>query len=663
MPPDSALTDTASPPTSSSAAALVCATPDELAAAAQRAVTAAQQAVARIAGGIAEVDELLDTYDDATTALADAAAVADLVTKAHPDARMRVAAEQAQQLVQRHTTEIDLNRNVQQALAGLDRSGMAPATRHWVERTLQKFRRAGVDRDDATRDRVRQLRQELVETGQAFARNINSDTRSAQLPPAALAGLPADWVRGHPAGPDGTVTVTTDNPDVVPVLNYCHDPAVREQLLRLWRQRGHPANLEVLQRMLRLRHELATLLGYPSWAAYVTEDKMIGTEDAAAEFITRVSQLATPRMRRDYTALLARKQADDPGATAVDPWDNRYLIERVRAERYALDSQALRPYFEYGRVRDGLMAVAARLFGVEFRARTDVPVWHPEVTAYDVLEHGTLLGRIFLDMHPRPDKFSHAAMYSMATGKVVETEAGQTTVRVPECALLCNFPRPGELLEHRNVETFFHEFGHLLHHVLSGRQRWSGVAGIKTEWDFVEAPSQLLEEWTLDATTLATFAVHHETGEAIPAELVERLRAADGFGTGVWACQQMFYAELSLELHRGDPEGRDPLAIEQQAQRRHTPFPHMPETWLHLSFGHLDGYSAIYYTYLWSLVIAKDLFTAFGPDLLDPEAAARYRRAVLAPGGAAPAAQLVRDFLGRDYTFDAFGRWLDEQPD
>src|SRR5690606_4456806 len=346
---------------------------------------------------------------------------------------------------------------------------------------------------------------------------------------------------------------------------------------------------------------------------------------------------------------------DDPAATVVDPWDTSYLQERVKAEQYAFDSLALRPYFEFSRVLEGVMTVATKLFGVTFQPRPDAAVWHPEVVAYDVHEGDTLLGRIYLDLHPRPDKFSHAAMFPMVTGK-----AGR---RVPEGALVCNFPRPGELLRHSDVETFFHEFGHLLHHVFGGHQRWAGISGIRTEWDFVEAPSQLLEEWARDPATLATFAVHHETGEPIPAELVTQLRAAEEFGKGLFVRQQMFYAALSLELYRRDPASIDLVAVEREVQERHSPFPYVDGTSMHLSFGHLDGYSAIYYTYMWSLVIAKDLFTGFDASaLLAPEAASRYRQTILAAGGSAPAASLVRDFLGREHRFDAYQAWLDASP-
>jgi thimet oligopeptidase len=502
---------------------------------------------------------------------------------------------------------------------------------------------------------VRELQEELVAIGQDFDRNIRSDTRAARLEPAALAGLPEDYVRSHPVDDDGLVAITTDYPDLVPVLTYATDAGTREQLWRLQRQRAHPANIDVLHRMLARRYELARLLGYPDWAQYAAEDKMIGNAAHIAEFIDRITVAASPRATREYDEMLARKRVDRPEATAVDRWDFWYLEDRIKAERFALDTQAIRPYFEYGRVKAGLMALCERLFGIEFHRRTDIPVWHDEVECYEVFDGGRILGRIFLDMHPRQDKFNHNACFPMTRGK-----AG---VRVPECALVCNVPRPGDapaLLLHSDVEMFFHEFGHVLHSVLGGQVRWSGSSGFACEWDFVEAPSQLLEEWVRDAQSLATFAVHYQTGAPLPAEMVDRLRAAREFGKGTFVLQQMAYAALSFELYNGDPAGVDPMEVERRTNDRIVPFAYVEDTYMPLGWGHLDGYSALYCTYMWSLVIAKDLFTVFSREgLLSPTVAGRYRESVLAPGGSAPAADLVHDFLGRPYTFDAYQVWLD----
>ncbi len=592
-----------------------------------------------------EFDELMDRIDTARR-------LASTMTYCHPDAAMRKAGEEAEAAADKVVTSLALDRALYGRLAGVDLSASDAATQHWVTKVLRDFRRAGALLPKPEQGRLRELREELVKVGQAFARNIASDTRIAELPPSALDGLPSDYVNAHPVGEDGLVRVSTDYADLFPFMSYSRSPQAREQVWKMFRQRGYPDNIEVLKQLLTLRKEMATLLGYTSYAQFVTEDKMIGSDVAAAEFIAKISAAAKSRMDSDYATLLARKQVEDPSATEVDPWDVAYLLERVKAEQFAFDSQAMRPYFEYSRVKNGLMALAGDLFGIEFVARPDVEVWHEEVEAYDVLENGVKIGRILLDNHPRPDKFSHAMAKAMVVGKKGS--------RLPECVLVCNFPRPGGLMLPNEVTTFFHEFGHLLHHVFGGSQRWAGISGIRNEWDFVEAPSQLLEEWTRDPATLARFAVHHETGETIPAELVEQMRAADEFGKGLQVRQQMAYADLSLSLYTADPAQVDMVQTERDAFARHLPYKPVDDVWFHLSFGHLDGYSAIYYTYMWSLVIAKDLFTAFDEsNLLDRSTALRYREMVLAPGGSQSAAALVRNFLGRDYRFDAYKAWLD----
>lgn len=618
-----------------------------------RARAAAERLAARAGGrdGLAA----LAAYDEVFGVLAEAGARASLGRNVHPDPALRDAAEACEREVDAATTELSVDPRLYAALREVDGAGFDPASQHLLAKALRDFRRAGVDRDEATRARVRALRDELTRIGQEFGRNIKDDVRTLALPAAALEGLPDDFRRAHPPGPDGQVTLTTDNPDYVPFITYARSSQAREALWRLYRLRGHPKNLEVLSRMLSRRAALARLLGYPSWAAYATEDKMIGSDAAAAELIARVTAASARRMERDFAQLLARKREDDPAAERVQPWDSAWLQERVKAEQYGFDAREVRPYFEYRRVKEGVLALAGRLFGVELVPVHGAALWHSDVEAYDVLEQGRSLGRVYLDMHPRDGKYKHYAQFTLAAGV-----QGQ---RLPEGVLVCNFPRPGAepaLLEHGEVRTFLHELGHLMHHVLGGHTRWATQSGVATEWDFVEAPSQMLEEWVWDPEALAGFARHVESGAPIPAELVARMRAADEYGKGLWVRQQMFYAALSLELHRRDPAGLDTTAVVAELQERYTPFRHVPGTAFQASFGHLDGYSAIYYTYMWSLVIAKDLFSVFRREgVLSRAPAERYRRAVLEPGGSRPAAELVEAFLGRPFTFDAFTEWLD----
>jgi thimet oligopeptidase len=265
------------------------------------------------------------------------------------------------------------------------------------------------------------------------------------------------------------------------------------------------------------------------------------------------------------------------------------------------------------------------------------------------------LGRIYLDMHPREGKYKHAAQFPL--------KDGVRGAQLPEGVLVCNFPDPKSggdaLMEHDDVVTMFHEFGHLMHHVLGGHQKWITQSGVATEWDFVEAPSQMFEEWAWRHDTLARFARHAKTGEVIPEALVEKMRRADKFGLGTATVQQIFYAAISLSFHRADPEGLDQLAEVQRLQKQYTPFKYVSGTRFHASFGHLVGYSAMYYTYQWSLVIAKDLLTPFEKKgLMAKDVTLAYRDKVLAPGGSRDAAELVRNFLGRDYDFAAYERYL-----
>ena len=656
---------TGSPSSSSAAVAhigasrLLVTTPQAFRDTCQADIVKAKHAADRFKQGAATRDplEALDDYDTAVALVADGLSRSGLARSVHPDEAMRTAAAACESDFEKANTELTLDRAIFERLAALRIGpGQADAaTLHYVTRLLRDFRRAGVDKDEPTRARIKALRDELVTLGQQFDDNIANDVRRLELDVADLDGLPDDFKRGHPAGPNGKVTLTTNNTDYQPFMTYSRSESGREAMWKLYRQRAHPQNGPVLARMLVVRRELANLLGFPTWADYITGDKMIGTRQNVADFIDRIVAASEKRMQADYASLVARRRRDKPDATRVDAWDGSYYQEKVKAEQYQFDSQTVRPYFEYSRVKQGVLDVTSRMFGLTYRPARDAAVWHADVEAYDVLEGETLLGRIYLDMFPRDNKYKHYAQFSLTGGK--------RDRMLPEGVLVCNFPKPGAqpaLMQHSDVETLFHEFGHLLHHVLGGRTRWAGIAGVATEWDFVEAPSQMLEEWVWTPETLQIFATHHQTGEPIPADLVRRMRAADEFGKGLTVRQQMFYASISLQLHARDPQGLDLRSLVSELQQALTPYAFVDGTYFEESFTHLNGYSAVYYTYMWSLVIAKDLFTVFNrAGLLNREAARQYRTHVLEPGGSAPAADLARSFLARPYSFKAFEDWLE----
>lgn len=602
--------------------------------------------------------QTLADYDRCFGLLNDVAARASLCRSVHPDPEMMRAAEQAEIAASQLESELTLDPQLFAVLDALDGNALPEDSRHLLDKARRDFRRAGVDRSDEIRAQITTLRDELTKIGQEFDRNIRDDRQTIRVRPEELAGLPEDYVAAHKPGDDGLCTISTDTPDYVPFITYADSAERRRELWQKYRQRALP-NREVLPRLLAKRDELAKLLGFPSWAAYATADKMIGSDTAAARFITEVAAGTKARADVDYRRMLAEKQRTAPTATAVDPWDAAYLHEKVTARECNYDAQAIRPYFEFNAVVAGVLAVTADLFGVTYQpvALASDATWHRDVLAYDVRDGERALGRVYLDLHPRDGKYKHFAQFTLQNGVRGEAPA--------EGVLVCNFtrPQPGApaLLEHAQVRTLFHEFGHLLHHVLGGQTRYALQSGVATEWDFVEAPSQLLEEWVWDPATLDRFARHYQTGATLPRELLARAEQAERYGKGLWAAQQMFYAALSLELHRANASGARPLDAEavhqktRELQAALTPYAPVDGTFFEASFGHLNGYSALYYTYMWSLVIAKDLYRAFRSE---KDASRRYRTTVLEAGGSQPASVLVERFLGRPLSTEAFFGWL-----
>jgi Zn-dependent oligopeptidase len=593
----------------------------------------------------------LQAFDTAVLVAVDAENRAGLAEQVHPSKPFRDAAQVCEQEVNRMLTDISLDKEMYNVLASLDGAKLDPAGSYYLRTALRDYHRAGVDRDDPTRDKIRNLQDELVKISQQFDENIAGDVRKLQVNASDLDGLPDDFKRSHPPDASGKVTLSTDNTDYFPFMDYSKSESARKAFFVLYRQRAYPKNIDVMGQLLQKRHELANVLGYPNWAAFITEDKMVGTEQNAADFIEKISVAAQPGAKRDYEELLTYKKKEDPKAESVNAWDVAHLRRGAVIEKFGYDSQVIRPYFEYSRVLQGILDITSQMYGITYKPVASPQVWHPEVTVYDVYDKGKLIGRIYFDMFPRENKYKHYATFTLATGK--------QGFRLPEYVLVCNFPKatggPG-LMERDDVITFFHEYGHLIHGIMKGNTGW---ALGDLENDFIEAPSQMFEEWPQDPAILKIFARHYKTNEPIPVELAEKAKAADKFGRALDVRTQMFYAAVSLDFYNRDPQGLDTDKLVAQLQAKYTPFQFVEGTHMQTAFGHLNGYSAIYYTYMWSLVIAKDMFTEFKKDgLLSPEVATKYRDTVLGASGTEPAAEMVRDFLGRPYSFQAYADWL-----
>ncbi len=598
-----------------------------------------------------DAEATLQAFDTAVLIASDAAARSGLAEQVHPSKPFRDAAQVCEQEASQLLTDISLDKDLYNVLASLDGSKLDGSGSYFLRTSLRDYHRSGVDRDDATRAKIRQLQDELVKIGQEFEQNIPADVRTLQLDASQLDGLPEDYKLAHKPDASGKVTLKTDNTDYLPFREYATNDAAQKEFYELYTHRAYPKNLEVLSRLLQKRYELATTLGYSDWAAYVTEDKMVATKQNAADFIEKITAASQAGAQRDYDQLLAYRKRQDPTATTVDIWNYHHFLHEATIEKYGYDSQAMRPYFEYSRVLQGILDLTSHMYGITYKRVTTAEVWHPDVTVYDVFDGNKLLGRIYFDMFPRENKYKHYATFSLATGK--------EGFRSPEYVLVCNFPQasngPG-LMERDDVITFFHEYGHLLHGIFRGSSKWPTG---DLENDFIEAPSQMFEEWPKDPAILQTFARHYKTNEPIPADLAQKAKAADDFGRALGVHMQMFYAAVSLNFYNRNPQGLDTTQLVAQLQERYTPFKYVADTHMQTAFDHLNGYSAVYYTYMWSLVIAKDMFTEFKADgLTNPVVARKYRDTVLEESGTKPAAGLVSDFLGRPYSFKAYEEWL-----
>lgn len=600
---------------------------------------------------------ILNIYNDIFIEIDASINQASLLSQVHPQKNIRKDAEICEQEIANFVTEISLDKKVYESLTQVKDEKLSLEEKRMLTHTLREFRRAGVDKDDIIRQQIKTIKADLVTIGQQFGQNIREDRFVIELDDEKqLSGLPNDYILSHPKNANGKIEISTDYPDYIPFMQYANDATLREKLRFKYLNRGSKNN-EVLKAMMIKRFELAKLLSYTSYADYIVEDKMIKNANNIYDFINNVSSMAKAGADKEYQALVNYKKQFDKNAHDIYGYETAFLEQNFKKTYFDFDAQSVRPYFSYVHVRDGLLNITKKLFNINYQP-VKASVWDESVESYDVYDENGKIGRIHLDMHPRDGKYKHAAQFSIISGL--------KSRQYPEGALVCNFPNPQNgpaLMEHDQVVTMFHEFGHLLHHILGGAQNWIMFSGVATEWDFVEAPSQLLEEWAWSYEVLSTFAHHYESKSTIPVSLVNKMRAAHEFGKALAVRQQMFYAALSVDYFHKDPQNFEPLSHLKQLQKKYSYYPYEEGTNFQNSFGHLDGYSAMYYTYMWSLSLAKDLFEPFRlAGIMNLDLAKKYKDTILKPGGSKDAADLIKDFLGRPYSLDSFKRWLEQLP-
>lgn len=595
---------------------------------------------------------VLDPFDQAWLLSTTVGLECGLMKEVHPDPAVRRAAEDLSIEVTRFGTRLQHSRPLYDALERVAPADASEA--RLVDVVRHDMKAAGVEFDEEDRTRVLAMREELTDLAQRFQRSHRDDVRAIEIAPERLAGMPDDFVRDHPAEANGRVRITTDYPDYFPFMDYADDEEARRELHLAFSNRATSVNLEVLTTMIRRKHELARLLGYRSWAEYQTDRTIAGTAAGARSFLTQVADIGRERARREIERLLAAKRRRAPGATTIGEWERRYLQEKVKADEIGFDARSARPYFEYRAVRQAILDLSSELFGLEF-SRSGETSWHPSVETFEVAIDGSPGGRISLDMHPRAGKYKHAANFGYRPGAAGRQET--------HSVLVCNFPDPNAstgpaLMDHGEIVTYFHEFGHLVHSLMRGRMRWARLAR-PVEFDFIEAPSQFLEQWIFDTEVLRGFARHVGTGEPIPERTCEKLREARDLGRGVDQQRMAFLSMVSLELHDRDPRDLDVMRVWHEVAREWSPTEMDPEGHFPASWTHMPGYASMYYTYQMSKSVAESLSSGFTKGLMDIPRARRYRDVVLGQGGVKPALTLVEEFLGRPHDLTAFRRWLE----
>jgi thimet oligopeptidase len=512
---------------------------------------------------------------------------------------------------------------------------------------MEGFEDTGVSLAPAKRARMKAILEKMEALSQEFARNIRDNNQKLAFTPDEVKGLPADYLARAKRDDKGNYLLGFEYPDYNPFMEYADNADARRRYQIAYANHGTPKNMALLKEAMDLRLEMAGLFDLPSYADYVVRRRMARKPQAVQSFLDEVKVAVTELEKKELEELRAYKAQtlQQPLAdTRMDRWDVAYWQQKLKKERYSIDQNELRKYFPTDASVAWALHISGVLYDVEFTP-VEAPVWHSDVKYYDVYDRATKkrIAGIYLDLFPREGKYGHAAAWPLR---------GSSTLadRTPYSVLVTNFDRVG--LNGDELETLVHEFGHVLHGVLSAT-RYVSQSGTSVERDFVEAPSQMFEEWARRKESLALLSSFCKGAcPSVDDALLKRMTAAHNFGRGIRYARQLLYASYDMNLHK-DGSG-DPLAIWSTMEGA-TPLGHVAGTEFPGQFGHLmGGYAAGYYGYMWSEVLALDMLSPYGDKMMNPEVGHRYRQAVLSRGSEMRASDLVRTFLGREPNSKAF---------
>jgi thimet oligopeptidase len=604
--------------------------------------------------------------DDIFNVLQKQQSIFELLVNTHTDKKMR---DLTGEKLERFTTLIDelflneqLYRSVREYSASAEAQTLTGERKFFLDKLMRDFLRNGMKLSKADRDKLKTLNQEINELGVSFTKNISTNKDKVIVRNNEVAGLTEEFLKPFRKGKD-TIMFDLSTPTYTTVMAQCTNTETRKKVYVAKMNVGGAVNEEILSKILSKRAEKAKLLGYNTYAEFATGDIMSGNTARVWDFEKKLAEDLRPKAQADLDKLLALKSAATGNEeVAITPYEALFYQTRLLEKDFNVDPEKVKEYFPMQACIDGIFSVYQKIYDVRFVQDLKPNAWYKDVLAYSVYDNkkNTLIGYFYLDLYPRADKYNHFGCFSLTGSKTFLN--GNKQLRT--AALVCNFPQPTaekpSLLPHTMVTTFFHEFGHLMHVILSETEL-AAFSGTNVAIDFVEAPSQIMENWAWQKEVLSLFAKHYKTNEVIPSDLVDRMISARTANSGLNTLQQVYYGTLDFTLN-DDSVPLNAIGIYEknaELQNKITLYPWVEGTHFAGGFGHLNGYGSKYYGYLWSLVYSCDMFSEFEKKgALAPEMGARYRTEVLSKGGSNDALKLVSNFLGREPNNKAFLKYL-----
>ena len=595
----------------------------------------------------AKAGPYLAEWDELHAKARDFGAAVGLYSNVDPDPALRQAADDCEVKISKYQTTLYQNPKLYAQFKKLKASD--PIDQKFLQDILEQFEKTGVQLSTEKQKRLKDIIEESTKLSQDFAKNVRDNPHKVEFTPAEMKGLPDSYMAGLKKNEKGNYLLGFDYPEYQPFMELAESDEARKRYQTAYTRRGTEQNLQFMKKAIDLRYEMAQLFDKESYAHSALEFRMAKTPEAVNSFLEDVYSKVAPLEKQDVEELrqfkaetlkVPREKAD------ITRWNQGYWSEKLRQAKYKVDQEKLRDYFPTEAAQKWLFAVSSELYGIDFRPMK-VKAWHNEVEYYAVHDtaSGEFLGGLYVDKYPREGKYGHAAVWGAYGGSTLNQ-------RRPVSVLVTNFNRKG--LNSNELETFVHEMGHALHGILS-KTRYSEQSGTSVERDLVEAPSQMYEEWARRLETLSKVADYCEPAcPRVDAAMTERLKDVKNYGRGLHYARQTLYAQYDMALHSKDALKTDPLKLWQEMESK-TALGYVPGQQFPGQFGHvMGGYQAGYYSYMWSEVIALDMLSAFGDQLMDKKVGAHYRNTVLAQGGQKHGEQMVKDFLGRDPDSKAF---------